>query len=566
MQKVQNLLNFITCKTNDMKYLFTITFFVTFLAAQSQTKADSIQLVRQTVNLYDLYFTDAEADSMLESITDFYQLYKGLHRTLPANDIPYPFAFNPAPAGMKIATKKEKISWNIPLRTELPANINELAFYSLPQLASLIVNKKISSVDLTKFFIARLKKWDDTLECVITLTEELALKQAAQADLELKNGIYRGPLHGIPYGLKDLFAVKGYKTTWGSTPYKDQVVDIDSYVYEQLKKAGAVLCAKLSLGALAYNNKWFGGETKNPWNLKQGSSGSSAGSAAATVAGLLPFAIGTETLGSIVSPSARCGATGLRPTFGTVSRYGAMVLCWSLDKIGPICRSAEDAAIVYAFIHGTDGNDPSAIRHTFNYTGKVDWTKLRIAYPENYFKRLKAEAPEWKVLETYRSLGANIKAVNFPDSTMYPVNLVSIILNAESAAAFDELTRTNRDDLIERQDKDFWPNSFRAARTIPAVEYINANRYRYNLCKSMNDFMKNYDVLIVPSFAGRQLSMTNLTGNPVVCMPIGFNQTGSPVSITLVGNLYDEASILAAAKAYQDKTEHHKKHPSLFKD
>lgn len=549
-----------------MKYLFTIIFCAGFFAAHSQTKADSILLVRQTVNLYDLDFTEAEADSMLESITDFYQLYKGLHRTLPANDIPYPFAFNPAPAGMKLATKKEKIAWNIPLRTELPANKNELAFYSLPQLASLIVNKKISSVDLTKFFIDRLKKWDDTLECVITLTEELALKQATQADLELKQGIYRGPLHGIPYGLKDLFAVKGYKTTWGSTPYKDQVVDIDSYVYEQLKKAGAVLCAKLSLGALAYNNKWFGGETKNPWNPRQGSSGSSAGSAAATVAGLLPFAIGTETLGSIVSPSARCGATGLRPTFGTVSRYGAIVLCWSLDKIGPICRSAEDAAIVYAFIHGTDGNDPSAIRHTFNYTGKVDWTKLRIAYPENYFKRLKAEAPEWKVLETYRSLGANIKAVNFPDSAMYPVNLVSIILNAESAAAFDELTRTNRDDLVERQDKDFWPNSFRAARTIPAVEYINANRYRYNLCKSMNDFMKKYDVLIVPSFAGRQLSMTNLTGNPVVCMPIGFNQNGSPVSITLVGNLYDEATILAAAKAFQDKTEHHKKHPLLFKD
>lgn len=549
-----------------MKYLFTIIFCAGFFAAHSQTKADSILLVRQTVNLYDLDFTEAEADSMLESITDFYQLYKGLHRTLPANDIPYPFAFNPAPAGMKLATKKEKIAWNIPLRTELPANKNELAFYSLPQLASLIVNKKISSVDLTKFFIDRLKKWDDTLECVITLTEELALKQATQADLELKQGIYRGPLHGIPYGLKDLFAVKGYKTTWGSTPYKDQVVDIDSYVYEQLKKAGAVLCAKLSLGALAYNNKWFGGETKNPWNPRQGSSGSSAGSAAATVAGLLPFAIGTETLGSIVSPSARCGATGLRPTFGTVSRYGAIVLCWSLDKIGPICRSAEDAAIVYAFIHGTDGNDPSAIRHTFNYTGKVDWTKLRIAYPENYFKRLKADAPEWKVLETYRSLGANIKAVNFPDSAMYPVNLVSIILNAESAAAFDELTRTNRDDLVERQDKDFWPNSFRAARTIPAVEYINANRYRYNLCKSMNDFMKKYDVLIVPSFAGRQLSMTNLTGNPVVCMPIGFNQNGSPVSITLVGNLYDEATILAAAKAFQDKTEHHKKHPLLFKD
>ena len=547
-----------------MRFLFTLVLAATISLLNAQTKADTIKLLQQTVKLYDLEFTDAEADSMIGNLNNYLLLYKGMHKTLPANDIPFPFAFNPAPPGMKVPNKKEKISWDIPLRTEIPANKNDLAFYSIPQLASLILNKKISSVDLTKFFIARLKKWGDTLECVITLTEDLAMQQASQADAELKQGIYRGPLHGIPYGLKDLFAVKGYKTTWGSTPYKDQVLDVDSYVYQQLKKAGAVLCAKLSMGALAYNNKWFGGETKNPWNLKQGSSGSSAGSAAATAAGLLPFAIGTETLGSIVSPSTRCGATGLRPTFGTVSRYGAMVLCWSLDKAGPICRSAEDAAIVYAFIHGTDGNDPSAIRHTFNYTGKVDWTKIRIAYAENYFKRLTADAPEWKVLDIYRSLGANVKAINFPDSSMYPVNLISIILNAESAAAFDELTRTNRDDLIERQDKDFWPNSFRAARTIPAVEYINANRYRSVLCKNMNAFMKNYDVLIVPTFSGRQLSMTNLTGNPVVCMPIGFNQTGSPLSITLIGNLYDEATILGAAKAFQDKTDFNKKHPEKF--
>jgi Asp-tRNA(Asn)/Glu-tRNA(Gln) amidotransferase A subunit family amidase len=547
-----------------MKYFLTAIFCVAFIISKAQTKADSLQLIQNTVKLYDLEFTDAEADSMLGNLNNYYQLYKGMHKTLPANDIPYPFAFRPAPAGMKVSSKKEKIFWDIPLRTELPATKNDLAFYSIPQLAALIQTKRISSVELTTFFLERLKKWGDTLQCVITLTEELALQQAKQADAEIKQGIYRGPLHGIPYGLKDLFAVKGYKTTWGSTPYKDQVLDVDSYVYQQLKKAGAVLCAKLSMGALANNNKWFGGETKNPWNLKQGSSGSSAGSAAATAAGLLPFAIGTETLGSIVSPSNRCGATGLRPTFGTVSRYGAMVLCWSLDKAGPICRSAEDAAIVYAFIHGTDGNDPSAIYHTFNYTGKTDFSKLRIAYPENYFKRLDSNAAERKVLNVYRSLGANIKAINFPDSAMYPVNLVSIILNAESAAAFDELTRTNRDDLIERQDKDFWPNSFRAARTIPAVEYINANRYRSVLCDRMNTFMKNFDVLIVPSFAGRQLSMTNLTGHPVVVMPVGFNQNGSPLSITLIGNLYDEATILAAAKAFQDKTDFNKKHPSLF--
>lgn len=547
-----------------MRNLLTILFSFLLFSLQAQTKNDSIKLLQQTSHLYDLDFTEAEADSMLGNINSNLQLYKGLHRTMPANDIPYPFAFHPAPLGTKIPTKKIRIDWNIPFSMELPVNKNDLAFYSIPQLASLIVNKKISSVDLTKFFIERLKNWGDTLQCVITLTEDLAMQQAKQADKELSEGYYRGPLHGIPYGLKDLFAVKGYKTTFGSAPYKDQVLNVDSYVYTMLKSHGAVLCAKLSLGALAYNNKWFGGETKNPWNLLQGSSGSSAGSAAAVSAGLLPFAIGTETLGSIISPSTRCGATGLRPTFGTISRYGAMVLCWSLDKVGPICHSAEDAAIVYNAINGTDGNDASAIKHAFNYIGKLDWSKVRIAYAENYFKRLNADAPEWKVLEVYRSLGANVKPVVFPDSTLYPVNYVGIILNAESAAAFDELTRSNKDDLIERQDKDFWPNSFRSARMIPAVEYINANRYRYNLCKGMNDFMKNYDVMIVPTNAGRQLAITNLTGHPAVCMPMGFNRNGSPLSITLLGNLYDEATILAAAKAFQDKTDHNKKHPALF--
>lgn len=548
----------------NMKLLLALFFFGTVISLNAQTRADSIKQLQQTVKLYDLEFTDAEADSMLGNINSNLLLYKALHKTLPENDISFPFAFNPAPAGMWIPTAKKRIYWDIPSNVEVPANKNELAFYSIPQLASLIINMKMSSEELTKFFLQRLKKWGDTLQCVITLTEELALKQARKADEELKAGIYRGPLHGIPYGLKDLFAVKGYRTTWGTTPYKEQVLDVDSYVYTELKNHGAVLCAKLSLGALAYNNKWFGGETKNPWNLLQGSSGSSAGSASAVVAGLLPFTIGTETLGSIVSPSTRCGATGLRPTFGTVSRYGAMVLCWSLDKIGPICRSAEDAAIVYEAINGTDGNDPSAIKHTFNYTGKTDWKKIRIAYAENYFKRLPKDADEWKVLDVYRSLGATLKPVIFPDSSLYPVNYISIILGAESAAAFDELTRTNRDDLIERQDKDFWPNSFRVARTIPAVEYINANRYRSQLCKGFYDFMKDHDVVIVPSFAGRQLAMTNLTGNPVVCMPMGFNKSGSPVSITLIGKLYDEATILAAAKAYQDKTDYNKKRPPLF--
>jgi Asp-tRNA(Asn)/Glu-tRNA(Gln) amidotransferase A subunit family amidase len=548
-----------------MKRLLLLSCICAALQAGAQTKTDSIRHIREMAGWYDLNFTDAEADSMLGDMKDYKNVYQGMHRTYPKNDLTFPFAFNPAPPGFQAPTAQQKINWNIPANITLPGNRSELSFYSIPQLASLIKNKKISSVELTKFFLDRLKKWGDTLECVITLTEELALKEAKQADDELKKGIYRGPLHGIPYGLKDLFAVRGYKTTWGSTPYKDQVIDEDAYVYTKLKNAGAVLCAKLSLGALAYDNRWFGGFTRNPWNLQQGSSGSSAGSAAAVVAGLLPFTIGTETLGSIVSPSARCGATGLRPTFGTVSRSGGMVLCWSLDKVGPICRSAEDAAIVYYYINGTDGKDPGSVNHAFNYTGKADFKKMRIAFAENYFNRLAKDAPEWKVIEQYRSLGAHVQAVMFPDSALYPVNFIELILGAESSAAFDELTRSNRDDLIERQDKNFWPNIFRGARLVPATEYINANRYRSALSKGMHEFMKNYDVLIVPTFAGRQLSMTNLTGHPVVCMPMGFNQRGLPISITLIGNLYDEAAILAAAKAYQDVTDHNKKHPEKFK-
>ena len=542
-------------------FLFTLLLSINIF---SQSHSDTVKLIQQFVGLYDLDFTQSEADSMIGSITNTKRIYARMHQQLPKNDLPFPFAFNPAPIGFKIPANQQKITWNILANVNMPANKNDLAFYSILQLAALVKNKKISSVELTQYFLNRLKKWGDTLQSVVTLTEDLAMQQAKQADEEIKNGKYRGPLHGIPYGLKDLFAVKGYKTTWGTTPYKDQTMEYDSYVYTKLKEAGAVLCAKLSLGALAQNNKWFGGETKNPWDLQQGSSGSSAGSASSVVAGLLPFTIGTETLGSIVSPSTRCGATGLRPTFGTVSRSGAMVLCWSLDKAGPICRSAEDDAIVYYYIKGTDGKDAGAVDHAFNYDQKKDIKKLRFAYAENYFKRLPQDAMEWKVLEAYKSMGIDVKPVEFPDSTVYPANLITVILSAESAAAFDELTRTNRDDLVERQDKGFWPNSFRSARVIPAVEYINANRYRYTLCEKIQAFMKNYDVVIVPSFAGSQLAITNLTGNPVVCMPMGYSQRNLPSSITLIGNLYDEASILEAAKAYQDKTGFNKKHPEKF--
>ena len=547
-----------------MKKFLLLFLVATAVTATAQTKRDTIALLQRTAALYNLQFTDAEADSMLSGIEEYTDIFADMHKTAPPNNLLYPFAYEPAPVGFKMAATQQKIAWDIPANVQLPANKADLAFYSIPQLASLIKSKKISSVALTQFFIVRIKKWDDSLKADITVTEDLALQQAKKADADLAKGIYHGPLHGIPYGLKDLFAVKGYKTTWGTTPYKDQVIDDNAFVYEQLTKAGAVLVAKLSLGALAFNDLWFGGRTNNPWNLRQGSSGSSAGSAAATAAGLLPFAIGTETYGSIISPSTRTGTTGLRPTFGAVSRSGAMVLSWSLDKAGPICRSAEDCAIVFAAIKGTDGEDPSAVNYAFNYNPKKDIKTLRIAYAENYFSRLNKDALEWKALDDFKSLGATITPVTFPDSAIYPFDIMSIVIGAESAAAFDELTRNNRDTLIERQDKGFWPNIFRTARYIPAVEYINANRYRSELNRKLQAFMKDYDVVIVPTFAGRQMAITNLTGNPALCMPIGFSRSGNPASITLLGNLYDEASIINVAKAYQAKTEHNKKHPPLF--
>ncbi|MBC7851280.1 MAG: amidase [Chitinophagaceae bacterium] len=511
-------------------------------------------------------FTPPEKDSMLDDLRGNVRNYEKM-RSLPLpNSLAYPFAFNPAPAGFRIPTKQLPIQWTIPANIKIPSNKNELAYFSILELASLIKSKKISSVDLTRFFIARLKKWNDSLECVITLTEELAMQQAKAADAEIAKGKYRGPLHGIPYGLKDLFAVKGYKTTWGSVPYKDQVIDEDAFVYTQLKNAGAVLCAKLSMGELAFADLWFGGKTKNPWNLRLGSSGSSAGSAAATSAGLLPFAIGTETYGSIISPSHTCGVTGLRPTFGSISRSGAMVLSWSLDKAGPICHSAEDAAIVFHYLKGTDGKDAGAVARPFNYDPKKDIKKLKIAYAANYFNPLPKTLEQWKVLEDFKKMGIDLIEVQFPDSTIYPFNMMDPIISAESAAAFDELTRSNKDDLIRRQDKNFWPNGFRSSRFIPAVDYINANRHRSSLITSLNLFMKQYDVIIVPSFSGSQLAMTNLSGHPSLVVPIGINTNGRPNSITFLGNLYDEETILAVAVAFQKATNYHNVHPPKFKE
>jgi Asp-tRNA(Asn)/Glu-tRNA(Gln) amidotransferase A subunit family amidase len=370
-------------------------------------------------------------------------------------------------------------------------------------------------------------------------------------------------LQGIPYGLKDLFAAKGTHTTWGTPPYKDQMINENCFVEKQLEKAGAVLIAKLSLGELAMDDVWFGGLTRNPWNINTGSGGSSAGSTAATVAGLVPFAIGTETFGSIVDPSMRCGATGLRPTYGSISRTGAMALAWSSDKIGPLCRSAEDAAIVFAYVHGADDDDRSSRNMPFSYTGKIDLSKLKVAYVKNYIDTLPDNSPEKQAIETLKKAGVKITSFEFPHQ-LHADAILSLIIGAESAAAFDDLTRTNKDDEMVQQNKDRWPNSFRTSRFIPAVEYINACRMRYLIMQKMDSVFSQYDIVIAPPEVGEQLGATNLSGNPSITLPIGFSKDGMPVCISFIGKLFDEATLLAFAKKYQDNTKFHLQHPKMF--
>jgi Asp-tRNA(Asn)/Glu-tRNA(Gln) amidotransferase A subunit family amidase len=413
-------------------------------------------------------------------------------------------------------------------------------------------------------YLDRLKRHGPTLECVVTLTEELAMEQARRADQELAAGRYRSPLHGIPWGAKDLLAVRGYRTTWGAKPFEDQVIDEDATVVRRLEEAGAVLVAKLTLGALAMGDVWFGGRTRNPWNLEQGSSGSSAGSASSTVAGLLGFTIGSETLGSIVSPATRCGATGLRPTFGRVSRFGAMALSWSMDKLGPLCRSVEDCALVLNAIHGADGKDPTAKEVPFNWDAGKPISQLRVGYLKSGFEDDESRSHDFDVeaLRVVRSLGIDPIPIELPDG--YPLGALRTILSAEAAAAFDELTRSGRDELLVRQNAGAWPNSFRRSRMVPAVEFIQANRVRTMVMGAMESAMEGIDVFVTPSYAGDVLLVTNLTGHPAVVLPSGFNDEGSPQSVSFIGKLWGDAEALRLAKAYQDATEHHLKTPPLF--
>lgn len=550
-----------------MRILFTWLLLSAGLFVSAQDTSVQKKDLISSAKLFDLSFTTKEIDTLYSDVIDNIANFKAMHNLPLANSVPLSMWQISVLPGMHFNEVQKPILWKLDNTVKLPINKNDLAFYTIEQLASLIKNKKISSIALTQFFIERIKKWGDTLQCVISLQEDMAYEQAKKADRELAQGKYRGLLHGVPYGLKDLFAVKGTKTTWGAAPYQNQMIDEDAFVYTKLKEAGAVLVAKFTLGALAMGDYWFGGRTKNPWNLNYGSSGSSAGSASATVAGLVPFAIGTETWGSIVSPSTTCGATGLRPTFGSISRTGAMALSYSLDKVGPICRSAADAAVVFNYIHGTDGKDGSAVNKPFNFIPNKDIKKLKIAYAKNYFDKIKDTARnEFKVLEEFRKLGVQLIPVNFPDSGVYNFNIMDVVIGVECAAQFDEMTRLNIDDALTRQTKNDWPNQFRTARFVPAVEYINAQRHRYTLMQKVNEVMQQYDVIICPSRGdGNQSAITNLTGNPVVCVPTGFDKKFNlPTGISFVGNLYDEATILSIAQAYQKATNWDETHPTRF--
>ncbi len=540
-------------KTNFITLLLFLVAGMPFLYSQD---FDSVAYFEPFI---DLKLSQVQRDSLRDGLYANQERIRAIHQYGLTNDIPPSLVFMPMFFADEVGMEQEPVEWNLQADVDLPGNRSALAFYTVEQLASLIRSRKITSVELTTFFLDRLKTYGDTLECIVSLTEQRALEHARQADREISEGRYRGPLHGIPYGLKDLFAVEGTVTSWGAMPYKDQEVDVTATVVKKLDEAGAILLGKLTLGALAMGDVWYGGVTRNPWNLEQGSSGSSAGSASAVAAGLVPFAIGTETLGSIVSPSTRCGATGLRPTFGRVSRTGGMALSWSMDKVGPIARSAKDCALVFDVIRGTDQMDPTVVDAPFNYSAARDFKSLRVGYLEGG----RNNESDSITLATLREMGVELTKVELPaDIPIYPL---TVILASEASAAFDALTRSGRDSLMVRQDKGAWPNYFRTSRFIPAVDYVNANRIRTKLIQKMEDLMEEFDVIVAPSFSA-QLVLTNLTGHPCLVMPNGFNENGSPTSISFIGKMMGEASLITLGEAFQAYTSFDDEHPEYFQD
>ncbi|MFN2492065.1 MAG: amidase [Pyrinomonadaceae bacterium] len=521
-------------------------------------------MLRQFEKLIGIELTDAEEAMALPNANTNLERYETLRKIEIPLDTEPATLFHPALPGKKFNIKPgrfklSKVAIN-PFRS-----LDDLAFATIPQLAELIRTRKVSPVELTKMYLARLKKYGPKLNCVVTLTEELAMKQAADAESEIRSGKYRGPLHGIAWGAKDLFATKGIRTTWGAEPYREQIINYDSTVVGRLGDAGAVLVAKLSMGALAQGGRWFAGMTRNPWQVdedKIGSSGSSAGPASATAAGLVGFSIGTETLGSIISPSSRCGVVGLRPTYGRISRYGAMGLSWTMDKIGPICRGVEDCAAALNAIYGPDERDLTVADVPFNWEPAKPLAAMRIGYLKNEFDQ--QQDPERKAiyqqaLDVLKASGANLQPIELPK---FSVAALRIILVAEAATAFDDLTRSKGINQLSGQESGDWPNTFRSSRFIPAVEYIRAQRARTLLMREMDQLMSKWDVFVSPAPGSASLLVTNLTGHPAVAVPCGFPK-GLPQAIMFTGGLYDEGAPLGVALAFERATQWHTMHPKM---
>ncbi len=544
-------------------------------------------MMHDAEKLIGIELTDKQEDMALPGVNRALDNYEVVRKIDVPLDTEPAIVFHPALPGFHIkraATRtKFKFGRNEPAQFK---SVEDLAFATVPQLAELIRTKKVSSLELTKMYLARLKRYGPKLLCVVTLTEDLAMKQAQDADNDLKRGKYRGPLHGIPWGAKDLLATKGIKTTWGAEPYRDQAINYDATVVERLRDAGAVLVAKLSMGALAQGPKWFGGVTRNPWvpdEDRLGSSGSSAGPASATSAGLVGFSIGTETLGSIVSPSSRCGVTGLRPTYGRISRYGAMGLSWTMDKIGPICRGVEDCAAALDAIYGPDNRDLTVGDAPFNWSADLLLDKLRVAYLKTEFE---APAPPnaneqqrqlterrnamyKEALDALQKAGVKMAPIELPK---FPTQNIRYILTAEAATAFDDITRDGRVSQLSGQDPGDWPNTFRTSRFVPAVEYLRAQRARVLLMREIDKLMSQWDVFVSPAPGSASLIITNLTGHPAVCVPCGFLDVPGanngpiqhlPQAIMFTGGLYDEASPLRVALAFEQATKWHTMHPKV---
>lgn len=537
----------------------------TLTAVAQDSDEITVEMVEAAEKIAGLSFPEEMRERFVRDLNRLKTNYQNIRDMKLDQSVSPCFVFNPVPPGYEeIEPERNPIdtgSFEMPD----PKSDEDLAFLPVTHLGALIKSRQISSTELTKLYISRLEKYDPLLHCVVTLTEDLALEQARKADEELSSGTYRGPLHGIPWGAKDLIAVKGYRTTWGAEPYKDRVIDTDATVYKRLTAAGAVLVAKLTTGGLATGDTWFGGKTRNPWNPEQGSGGSSAGPGAATSAGLVGFSIGTETQGSIISPSSRCGITGLRPTFGRVSRHGVMPLSWTMDKIGPMCRSAEDCAIVLNAIYGPDGLDMSTIDRSFDWSPATDVKQIRVGYISASLNRTnrtqteegrKREEARRKLdedaLKVFRSQGIELIPLEFPES-ISSENL-GFVLHIEGAAVFDDLVLSGEIDSMENSNR---PYRFRLRRFTPGVEYVQANRVRTVLMQDLNVALKNIDVYI-----GGSTRLTNHTGHPAMTIPHGFID-GLPSSLSINGSLFKEAEMITVARTFQNLTDHHLKRPAL---